>query len=152
MSYNTTLGYGKHIWDWDKNNLVAFGMFSNTSGFFSTLAAMLSKTSFAITVLRISDGWTKRFIWFIIVSINLTLGFGAMSLYIQCSPVEKVWRPWIDGRCWPKQAMIRYHMFTAGKAANAVYNPAMLTGFKHIRVQWTLFLPSCRGGSSGISP
>lgn len=75
---------------------------------------MWSKTSFAITVLRISDGWVRRFIWVMIITINLTLGFGALSTYIQCTPSEKLWRPTMEGKCWPKETIIRYNIFTAG--------------------------------------
>jgi len=118
ISYNTTIGYGKHIWDFHPTDLTAFLLVSNTSGFFSILAAMWSKTSFAITVLRISDGWVKRFIWVLIVSINLVLGFGALSTYIQCSPTEKLWRPNMEGECWPKETIITYNIFAAGNMPN----------------------------------
>jgi hypothetical protein len=115
ITYNTSIGYGKHIWDFHPNDLTTFLLVSNTSGFFSILAAMWSKTSFAITVLRISDGWIKRFIWFIIISINITLGFSALATYIQCSPMEKLWKPTMPGTCWPKEVIIQYNVFTAGK-------------------------------------
>jgi len=49
----------------------------NLGGFFSIVSAAWSKTSFAITLLRISDGWTYKFIWFIIISVNLSLGLAA---------------------------------------------------------------------------
>lgn len=97
-----------------------FLLMSNTSGFFSILAAMWSKTSFAITVLRISNGWMKGLIWFIILSVNISLGFGALSTYIQCSPTEKLWKPSIPGKCWPKEFIISYQVFTAGQYSNAI--------------------------------
>lgn len=92
-----------------------FLLVSNTSGFFAILAAMWSKTSFAITVLRISQGQTRYLIWFIIVSINAVLGFAALSTYIQCTPTEKLWMPFMkEGSCWPKQVIINYNIFAAG--------------------------------------
>jgi len=119
ITFNTTIGYGKHIWDFHPNNLSAFLLVSNTSGFFSILAAMWSKTSFAITVLRISSSEGRKmkwFIWFIIVSINASLGFGALSTYLQCTPVEKLWMPLMKGgKCWPKEVIINYNIFTAGE-------------------------------------
>lgn len=114
ITFNTTIGYGKHIWDFHPKDLSMFLLMSNTSGFFSILAAMWSKTSFAMTVLRISDGWYKKFIWFIIISINATLGFGAVSTYIQCTPMEKLWTPlMVGGKCWSKEFIIDYNIFTA---------------------------------------
>lgn len=113
ISYTVSIGYGQHIWDFHPKDLQTFLFMSNTGGFFSILAAMLSKTSFAMTVLRISDGWTRRFIWFIIVSMNVILGFAAIDTYAQCSPAEKVWRPMLLGNCWPKEFIINYNIFTA---------------------------------------
>ncbi|KXX82395.1 hypothetical protein MMYC01_201371 [Madurella mycetomatis] len=114
ITFNTTIGYGKHIWDFHPKDLPMFLLMSNTSGFFSILAAMWSKTSFAITVLRISDGWIKKFVWFVIISINVFMGFNALATYIQCSPTEKLWSPFMsEGTCWPKQVIIDYNIFTA---------------------------------------
>lgn len=114
ISFNITIGYGKHTWDFERKNMPTFRFVSNTSGFFSILAASWSKTSFAITVLRISEGWTKRFVWFVIVSVNVVLTFGAISTYLQCTPSEKLWKPWVPGSCWPKEVIILYNMLTAG--------------------------------------
>ena len=116
ITLNTTIGYGKHIWDFHPKDLPMFLFVSNTSGFFSILGAMWSKTSFALTVLRISDGWTKKAIWFMVVSINVLMGFNALATYIQCTPVEKLWSPFMtDGRCWPKEVIINYNIFTSGE-------------------------------------
>ncbi|TLS22299.1 uncharacterized protein PpBr36_09870 [Pyricularia pennisetigena] len=114
ISFNVSIGYGQHIWDFHPKDLQTFLLMSNSSGFFSILAAMLSKTSFAITVLRISEGWTRRFVWFIIITINAFLSFAALSTYVQCTPSEKLWRPMLQGTCWPKEFIIDYNIFTAG--------------------------------------
>ncbi|KAL1844508.1 hypothetical protein VTK73DRAFT_2393 [Phialemonium thermophilum] len=111
ITFNTTIGYGQHIWDFFPRDLSTFLLVSNTSGFFSILAAMWSKTSFALTLLRISEGWTRWLIWAIIASVNLVLGFAALATYIQCTPSEKLWHPTMEGRCWPKEILISYIMF-----------------------------------------
>ena len=53
------LGYGKHIWDMDTSVFPRLVLVSNVAGTFSILAALWSKTSFAMTVLRISTGWMR---------------------------------------------------------------------------------------------
>ncbi|KAK4448701.1 hypothetical protein QBC34DRAFT_464415 [Podospora aff. communis PSN243] len=114
ISLNITIGYGKHIWDFHPKDIPMFLLVSNTSGFFSILAAMWSKTSFALTVLRISDGWVKKVVWVLIISTNIFMGFGALSTYIQCTPMWKLWSPFMtEGSCWPKQVIIDYNIFTA---------------------------------------
>lgn len=45
-------------------------------------AAALSKTSFAITVLRLVNGYLRILIWFIIISTNVFLGTNIVFLWI----------------------------------------------------------------------
>ncbi|KAK1767458.1 hypothetical protein QBC33DRAFT_423912, partial [Phialemonium atrogriseum] len=113
VSVTIPLGLGRPIWDFNSDNLEDFLLFSNLAGTAAILAAAWSKTSFAITVLRISDGWIKRFVWFIIVSVNVALGLSIAFTWGQCTPFEKVWKPLIPGTCWFKTPVIRYNIFTA---------------------------------------
>ena len=85
------------------------------AGSFSILAALWSKTSFAITVLRISTGWTKKLVWFIIVSVNVALGLSIAFTWGQCVPFQKIYNPRLEGKCLPKSYQIRYNIFTAGR-------------------------------------
>jgi hypothetical protein len=141
ITYNTTIGYGKHIWDFHPDDLPTFLLVSNTSGFFSILAAMWSKTSFAITVMRISEGWVKHLICVIIVLTNLTLGFGALSTYIQCSPTQKLWFTNLEGTCWPKEVIINYNIFTAGEIHSTPHTQPVFEclqlASQHFRGPWT---------------
>ncbi len=43
----------------------------NIAGSFSLTAAIWSKTSFALTLLRLTHGWTKALVWYIIISMNI---------------------------------------------------------------------------------
>lgn len=97
---NTTLGLGKHIYAVPVENLATLSFNVYLCGTFSIYAAILSKTSFALTLLRISEGWMKYLIWFIIVSINVSMGLSALFGWIQCSPVAKVWDITLPGTCW----------------------------------------------------
>lgn len=108
------LGFGRPLHDFNFHHLVPFLLHTNLGGTFSILAALWSKTSFAITVLRISDGWTKKFVWFVIVSVNVALGLSIAITWCQCTPFEKIYRPSLHGTCWPKKYQIRYNIFTAG--------------------------------------
>ncbi|KAL8336577.1 hypothetical protein RB601_000411 [Gaeumannomyces tritici] len=60
-----------------------------------------SKTSFAMTLLRMSQGWMAAFIWFAIVSMNVLFGASATLFWVGCSPVEKRWSPFVPGDCDP---------------------------------------------------
>jgi len=68
-------------------------------------------------VLRISSGWLKVLVWFIIITVNACLGVAVAITWAQCAPIEKVWHPLVPGDCWPKGIQIRYNIFTASKSS-----------------------------------
>lgn len=55
------------------------------------LAAVWSKTSFALTMLRLMQNWKmKAFIWFIIVSMNLAMYLTIIFTWLRCTPPAKM--------------------------------------------------------------
>ncbi|KAH8888517.1 hypothetical protein GQ53DRAFT_724516 [Thozetella sp. PMI_491] len=134
ISLTVTLGFGKPLFQFNIKFLSEFLLYSNAAGSFSILAAQLSKTSFAITVLRISSGWLKRLVWFIIISVNIALGLALAFTWSQCDPIEKTWMPWVEGTCWSKFIVARYNMFTA------VYSGVMdiVLAIVPWKIVWTL--------------
>lgn len=123
---NAELGFGKHIFAVPLQNMPNISFNVTLCGTFSIYAAILSKTSFALTLLRISNGWMKILIWFIIVSINVSMGLSALFGWIQCSPVAKVWDITLPGTCWPPSGESpflprRHEMETNETHSNKVY-------------------------------
>jgi len=113
-SISTTYGFGKHIYDITNEELPPMLLVLNLSGFFSILAAAWSKTSFAITLLRISEGRVRLFIWFVIVSVNIMLGLAAAFTWSQCTPIERTWNPFIKGKCWDSKIFVVFNSTAAG--------------------------------------
>lgn len=64
-----------------------------------------SKTSFAMTLLRMTQGWMAAFIWFALVSMNILFGVSAALFWVGCDPVEKRWRPLVKGDCDPEMSV-----------------------------------------------
>jgi len=86
----------------DINTIATLGLCSAT---LAITAQSWSKTSFAVTLLRIAplEGrlrWLRRFLWFAIASMNVLFGLRALFLWVGCQPLEKAWRPRVRGRCW----------------------------------------------------
>ncbi len=106
-----SLGFGMHSEDIIGSHWSRILLFTNASGFGTILAALWSKTSFALTMLRISEGWTKRFIYFVIITVNPVLGANAVIQWVQCWPPEKQWHPSFKGTCWPARIIIGYNTF-----------------------------------------
>ena len=91
-------------------------LLGNISGTFAILAAVWSKTSFAVTLLRVTQGWTKLAVWLAIISMNVAMHLTAVVLWTNCSPVEKAWNFLIEGSCSPIERLVEFNMFSAGKS------------------------------------
>lgn len=88
-------------------------LYSTAAGFGSILATCWSKTSFAISLLRISDGRVRWFIWFVIITVNLVLGSNGAIQWAQCWPVAKRWHYELEGECFPSKTVQNYNTFVA---------------------------------------
>ncbi len=114
VSATISLGFGKHIVDVEPAHLAAIGLTSNVTGTFSILAAVLSKTSFAVTLLRITEGYIKMCVWLVIGTMNLAMGLSAVFTWVKCNPPAKTWDPLTPGTCWDADAMTSYAIFASG--------------------------------------
>ena len=111
----TKFGLGMHCEDMDYRKIPNINVLSYPAGFCTILGTAWSKTSFAITMLRLPSGrWTRRFIWFIIISVNIVLGFTAATMFVSCWPVAKTWYSDIEGTCWPHKIVQDYQTFASG--------------------------------------
>jgi hypothetical protein len=74
---------------------INFFMYQNTGVAMTTLATAWSKVSFAITLYRIiRNRYLKYFLWFVMITANLILIPGMMSIWIPaCADPRKVFRP-----------------------------------------------------------
>jgi hypothetical protein len=86
------------------------------AGFFSVLAAAWSKTSFGLTLLRLSQGWIiKGVIWFIIITMNGIMGTAMLFMWIKCRPFAKVWDSQLDGWCIDPETIVTLYQWSAGE-------------------------------------
>ena len=109
-----SLGYGGHIWDFPVENFPKLLLYINIAGTFSPTAVIWSKTSFAVTLLRVTEGKMKAFVWFLIVSGNIIMGLTPVFLWVQCKPVEKSWNPFVPGTCWAPEVLVKFNIFSGG--------------------------------------
>jgi len=86
------------------------------AGTLAVCASIWSKTSFALTILRLTKGTGLRnVVWFLIISLNVFMGLTGLFNYIHCWPVNKLWDFAAEGTCWPVDILINYDIFSAGK-------------------------------------
>jgi hypothetical protein len=112
---NTRLGFGLHTEQVPLENLIQFGVQSNISGFASVIAVACSKTSFAITLLRLTDGWMRWFVIGLMVLLNVTHYISAVFFWVSCNPPAKTYNPLLPGECWPISVTVNFSFFVGCK-------------------------------------
>src|SRR3569833_590984 len=108
-------GLGHHTWDLTIAQLTSFSPVILVRITLTIIAASLSKTSFAITVLRIAEGRKRWLLWFIIISMIMALGGAALVVWIGCKPIAKTWDPSIPGTCWPVSTNAAVNVFAGSE-------------------------------------
>ncbi|KAF0329924.1 hypothetical protein GQ607_002691 [Colletotrichum asianum] len=113
-SYIVSLGFGRHIWTISDENRKEINLFTILVATFGIIATTTSKSSFALTLYRIvTNNWTKYFLIFVIVSINISMNLIWIFGFAKCTPLEKVWDGSVPGTCWDKTKLVRYQLFAA---------------------------------------
>jgi len=111
LSVDVHFGFAKH--SWDITDWKSYLFYANITGVCSIIAAAWSKTSFAVLLLRFTEGWMRKLVWFVIITVNLFLGLSALFTYVQCSPIKKVWDSTVDGKCWNPHVIVTFNSFSS---------------------------------------
>lgn len=106
---------GKRHDDLNPNTMVPMYKYLFLGEFFTLLAIPVSKTSFTVTLLRItSKTWQRWFIYFVIVTVNIVYLLCGILLLVQCQPIEKNWNKKMPGKCWNSSYQDNYSIFAGG--------------------------------------
>jgi hypothetical protein len=114
-TYATRVGLGKH--DGSVVDQAPLQLMIVVATTFSVLGAAWSKTSFALTLLRITKGLLFWMIWAVIISLNIVLTFNAILQFIWCTPARAAWDSMVSHRCWKRTIVIDYTIFAAAYSA-----------------------------------
>jgi len=114
LTYSVSLGFGQHITEISTNTSTNLRFLIYITSIFSLLGTAWSKTSFALTLIRITEGSLRTAIWVVIASINMALVANAVLPFLRCSPVERNWDILVfEGECWGTDISLSYSMFAA---------------------------------------
>ena len=83
-----------------------------------TVAIALSKISFGITLLRLTDGWIRLFVYFAISTLAIFAVPATIIPWVQCKPLAKTFVDFIPGTCINKYPSVVYGRFQAGEQMN----------------------------------
>ncbi|KAK0624349.1 hypothetical protein B0T14DRAFT_454603 [Immersiella caudata] len=113
QSVSVQLGFGKEFGAIAPELVGTARLVSVIAGFLLILAACWSKTSFALTLLRISQGWPRRWVIFVICTTNFFFVASGVIHWAQCWPLRLLWEQELKGECLPIQIVNGYNMFVA---------------------------------------
>lgn len=116
-TYAVQIGFGQHAVAVSDENLLTLVLLVSITGVVTLFAAACSKTSFAITLLKLTSGWLKVVVWAIIVSLNLVLLTNAILPFVRCIPIEAAWNPAAGGSCFDINITIHFSIFAAAYSA-----------------------------------
>ncbi len=108
-----TLGFGKYPCDIDQRNLASIGLMGNIGDTCGIFGIVWSKTSFAITLRSITEGKTRAFVWFAIISMKIAVGLTGIFHWVNCHPAVKLWDPTVMGTCWSTEIINGYDIFSS---------------------------------------
>ncbi|KAF5013959.1 hypothetical protein FDECE_88 [Fusarium decemcellulare] len=98
--YVVTLGFGKDMSEVDPANVPEIALVATINGVFCVFAATWSKTSFALTLIRLQGGWMNTLLWAVIVLMNIIMDLVIVFSFVKCTPAQKVWHSNMPGKCW----------------------------------------------------
>ena len=120
------LGFGKRTRDIPVENLATIAVGSSVAASISCFASTFSKISFGVTLLRLTTGSLRWFVWFCIATLFVIMLPSAMNTWISCTPMAKTWDNSIEGTCWPVGVVINYGIFNAAWCAAADFALALI--------------------------
>jgi hypothetical protein len=110
IAYVISLGYGKRLIP--LANLPYFGLPVNILSTLMIITNLWGKTSFGMTLIRIPVPWMRFSVWYILVTLTLTLTASVVFVWVECGPLK------LPGRCVPVDVSIRYNVFSCGKGVS----------------------------------
>jgi len=113
QSIDVHFGFGKDSSTIEPSLVSTHRLVSVIAGFLLILAACWSKTSFALTLLRISHGCPRRWIIFVICTTNFFFAGSGLVHWVQCWPLRLLWEHHLEGHCIPRRYVNLYNIFVA---------------------------------------
>ncbi|KAK4247457.1 hypothetical protein C7999DRAFT_14520 [Corynascus novoguineensis] len=104
IAFLVNLGYGKRFIPLP--NATHFGLPVNALSTLMIISNLWGKTSFGVTLLRIPVRWMRMGVWFILLTLTLTLTTSVLFVWIECGPFKLV------KNCVPINVSIRYNVFS----------------------------------------
>ena len=81
----------------------------------SAVAIAASKISFAVTLIPLTTGWTRYYVYFAITTTAVFATPTAITPWVQCKPLVKTFVDFWPGECINKQPSVTYGEFAGSR-------------------------------------
>ena len=81
----------------------------------SIFAITLSKISFGVTLLRLTDEWPRRYVYFAMATLAIFAIPVAIMPWVQCKQLAKTFIDILPGTCIDKAPSVQYARFQASE-------------------------------------
>lgn len=105
----------------DTDSIQHFLLSAEVSSTFSIVVTSLSKTGFAVTLLRDAVGGPRVWVWGLIFVMNVVSCLAATLLWVQCTPLRKNFETLKFGYCWPDAVRLAVPVVNSGELVETGY-------------------------------
>lgn len=107
-------GLGRHI-EYvlqDPQNVIDVALLSFVSQPLVIMSCAFGKTSFALTLIRVSEQrWVHILLWFIIVSMNIFHILISIFVFARCEDPRHLWNNSYPSKCWSPETFDNISLF-----------------------------------------
>ncbi|KAF6803662.1 hypothetical protein CSOJ01_10738 [Colletotrichum sojae] len=111
------IGFGRHAYDIEPANLLTIALYTSVGASVSCFASTGSKVGFGVTLLRLTTGWHRAFVWFAVVTLTVVMLPSATLTWLKCTPALKAFNRQMEGTCWDESVTLNYGIFNAAWCA-----------------------------------
>ncbi|KAI3397154.1 hypothetical protein diail_11217, partial [Diaporthe ilicicola] len=99
-------GVGRHLANLSPGEIRELALLSLIASTAAITVTALSRIGFAVSLLRVAEGWPRRLTWAVIFASNIVSGLAGLFLWVQCTPIRKNWDHLNFGYCWAPQVQV----------------------------------------------
>lgn len=129
VTISVNWGLGKHIEFLNPENISNSLKWALFAELFGVMSPCIGRISFALLLLNILPPGVRRrrFLW-TIIGCQFVVDVVCVTIaYCQCKPLEKWWRPQIEGTCWPQEVQEYIGFFQGCESACCDFKRSTLT-------------------------
>lgn len=119
-------GLGRHVSNLSPGTIREFALLATVASTINIMATALARIGFAVSLLRIAEGWPRLFTWLVIFASNIVSGLSGLFFWVQCTPIRKNWDTLDFGYCWAPQTRVAIPIMNTGERPRIPFHHLIL--------------------------